>query len=40
MGTAGGIPLYRSCGYHPVERADAEVDGVIVPLTRMRKDLV
>ena len=39
MGTAGGVPLYRACGYHPVERADADVDGVIVPLTRMRKEL-
>jgi GNAT superfamily N-acetyltransferase len=39
MGTAGGVPLYAACGYHPVERADTEVDGVIVPLTRMRKEL-
>ncbi|MET4898752.1 GNAT family N-acetyltransferase [Sphingomonadaceae bacterium jetA1] len=39
MGTAGGVPLYVACGYMPVERADAEVDGVVVPLTRMRKPL-
>ena len=39
MGTAGGVPLYVKCGYHPIERADAEVDGVTVPLTRMRKIL-
>jgi len=39
MGTAGGVPLYASCGYQPIERADAEVDGVSVPLTRMRKAL-
>lgn len=39
MGTAGGVPLYAACGYHPVERADAQVDGVTVPLTRMRKTL-
>ena len=39
MGTAGGVPLYARCGYHPIERADAAVDGVTVPLTRMRKIL-
>lgn len=39
MGTAGGVPLYAACGYQPIERADAEVDGVTVPLTRMRKAL-
>lgn len=39
MGTAGGVPLYAACGYYPVERADAQVDGVTVPLTRMRKTL-
>lgn len=39
MGTAGGVPLYAACGYAPVERADAEIDGVTVPLTRMRKQL-
>ena len=39
MGTAGGVPLYAACGYHIVEHADAQVDGVVVPLTRMRKAL-
>jgi GNAT superfamily N-acetyltransferase len=39
MGTAGGVPLYAACGYEPVERADIHVDGVVVPLTRMRKRL-
>lgn len=39
MGTAGGVPLYAACGYAAVERADADVDGVVVPLTRMRKPL-
>ncbi|MDQ1230738.1 GNAT family N-acetyltransferase [Sphingomonas sp. SORGH_AS_0879] len=39
MGTAGGVLLYTACGYEPVERADTEVDGVVVPLTRMRKRL-
>ncbi len=39
MGTAGGVPLYAACGYEPIERADTHVDGVVVPLTRMRKRL-
>jgi GNAT superfamily N-acetyltransferase len=39
MGTAGGVPLYVACGYDPIERADTNVDGVTVPLTRMRKPL-
>lgn len=39
MGTAGGVPLYAACGYEQVERADTHVDGVVVPLTRMRKRL-
>ncbi|MEP9400846.1 GNAT family N-acetyltransferase [Sphingomonas sp. VNH70] len=39
MGTAGGVPLYAACGYVPVERVDPVVDGVVVPLTRMRKRL-
>ena len=38
MGTAGGVPLYEACGYRSIERADAEVDGVTVPLIRMRKE--
>ncbi|MEG8039367.1 GNAT family N-acetyltransferase [Sphingomonas sp. LR60] len=39
MGTAGGVPLYAACGYEPIERADVRVEGVVVPLTRMRKRL-
>ncbi|WP_440980063.1 GNAT family N-acetyltransferase [Sphingomonas pseudosanguinis] len=39
MGTAGGVPLYAACGYEPIERVDTHVDGVVVPLTRMRKRL-
>lgn len=39
MSTASGEPLYAACGYRPLERADADVDGVIVPLIRMRKVL-
>jgi GNAT superfamily N-acetyltransferase len=39
MGMAGGVPLYAACGYEPIERADTHVDGVVVPLTRMRKRL-
>lgn len=37
MSTASGEPLYAACGYRPLERADADVDGVSVPLIRMRK---
>ncbi len=37
MGTAGGVPLYAACGYDPVKPVDVEVDGVVVPMTRMRK---
>ena len=39
MGTAGGVPLYAASGYKPIERADTHVEGVVVPLTRMRKRL-
>lgn len=39
MGTAGGVPLYAASGYAPIERADTNVEGVVVPLTRMRKRL-
>ncbi|MDQ8757956.1 GNAT family N-acetyltransferase [Sphingosinicella sp. LHD-64] len=39
MATLAGVPLYRACGYVPVEEVRAEpVDGVCVPLVRMRKD--
>ena len=40
MATLSGEPLYRTCGYLPVERiVSAPVDGVTVPLIRMRKRL-
>ena len=40
MATLAGEPLYRACGYRPVERiASAPVDGVTVPLIRMTKAL-
>ena len=39
MSTASGERLYVACGYRPLERADANVDGIVVPLIRMRKVL-
>lgn len=40
MATLSGEPLYRACGYAPVERVDAAaVDRVTVPLVRMRKEI-
>ncbi|MHA6722125.1 GNAT family N-acetyltransferase [Sphingomonas sp. RS2018] len=39
MSTLSGRPLYLRCGYRAVEDCDASVDGVIVPLIRMRKAL-
>lgn len=40
MGTMAGEPLYRACGYQPIERIEsAPVDGVSVPLVRMGKRL-
>jgi GNAT superfamily N-acetyltransferase len=41
MATLAGEPLYRACGYAPVEHIlSAPVDGVRVPLIRMAKALV
>ncbi|MBJ7501972.1 MAG: GNAT family N-acetyltransferase [Sphingopyxis sp.] len=41
MATLSGEPLYRACGYEPVERIEAPgPDGVAVPLIRMGKPLV
>ncbi len=41
MATAAGVPLYRSCGYAPLDEGeDANVDGVRVPLLRMGKMLI
>ena len=40
MATLAGEPLYRACGYEPIEPAQsAPVDGVTVPLIRMGKAL-
>lgn len=40
MATAAGVPLYRACGYVPAEDLHhAHVDGVDIPLLRMRKAL-
>ena len=40
MATMAGEPLYRACGYLPVESVLSEpIDGVQVPLLRMEKSL-
>jgi GNAT superfamily N-acetyltransferase len=40
MATLAGEPLYRACGYVPIEYVESEpVPGVIVPLIRMGKVL-
>jgi GNAT superfamily N-acetyltransferase len=40
MATLAGEPLYRACGYVPIERIEsAPIDGVGVPLIRMGKAL-
>ena len=39
MATMAGEPLYRACGYEPVERVTDERGGAPVPLLRMRKRL-
>lgn len=39
MATMSGVPLYRACGYAPVEEIVDERGGVPVPLLRMRKAL-
>lgn len=40
MATLSGEPLYRACGYTPIERVEAPgPDGVSVPLVRMGKAL-
>lgn len=41
MATLAGEPLYRACGYEPIERVSRMSDeGVPVPGVRMGKDLV
>lgn len=40
MATMSGVPLYRTCGYVPLEpMCSASIDGVQVPLRRMGKIL-
>lgn len=40
MATLSGEPLYRACGYAPMERIETPpIDGVTVPLVRMGKAL-
>lgn len=39
MATLAGEPLYRACGYEPVERIHDDRGGVPVPLIRMQKSL-
>lgn len=40
MATLSGEPLYRACGYRPIEHIEDETSGGIkVPLIRMGKDL-
>jgi GNAT superfamily N-acetyltransferase len=38
-GTMSGEPLYRACGYQPIERFSDDRGGVAVPLVRMGKAL-
>jgi GNAT superfamily N-acetyltransferase len=39
MATMAGEPLYRACGYQPVESVTDDRGGAPVPLLRMRKPL-
>lgn len=39
MGTLSGEPLYRACGYEPIERIEDARGGAPVPLVRMGKAL-
>ena len=40
MATLSGEPLYRACGYTPIEHVDTPgANGVAVPMIRMGKDL-
>ena len=39
MATMAGVPLYRACGYQPIENVMDERGGEPVPLLRMRKRL-
>jgi GNAT superfamily N-acetyltransferase len=39
MATMAGVPLYRACGYEPLESVSDDRGGVAVPLLRMGKPL-
>lgn len=39
MATLSGVPLYRACGYQPIEDVTDDRGGTPVPLLRMRKRL-
>lgn len=39
MATMSGEPLYRACGYEPIEAVSDDRGGVAVPLLRMGKSL-
>jgi GNAT superfamily N-acetyltransferase len=39
MATMAGEPLYRACGYQPVERIVDDRGGAGVPLLKMRKEI-
>ena len=39
VATLSGEPLYRACGYQPLERFEDDRGGVPVPLVRMTKQL-
>ena len=40
MATMAGVPLYKACGYRPVEAIESKpINGVRVPLIRMEKPL-
>ena len=39
MATLSGEPLYRACGYLPLERVEDDRGGAAVPLLRMHKTL-
>lgn len=39
MSTLAGEPLYAACGYKRVVEENASIDGVIVPLVLMEKDI-
>jgi len=40
MATMAGVPLYRACGYQPVETVHDDRGGAAVPLMRMVKPLL